>query len=227
VLAVGDIQFRAKCHKKLGELKEKGVPWIMVSHDMGIIRNQTNKVIYLDKGVIKAIGNPEDTINEYLYAISEEEIQKNLQIQAKQSDTSISPIQEVKISNVRLLDENLIEKDGFTTGEPVVFEINYEAYKKIEKPAFGFYIYGGDGLCYLGTNTYVDKYSINAIEGKGKIYYKLDFLPLLTGIYRIRVDVWDKNMGMSDKRNEATYLHVTDGNYSPGMFAVNGQWKVQ
>ena len=224
VLAVGDIPFRAKCHKKLGELKENGVPWIMVSHDMGIIRNQTNKVIYLEKGNVKSIGSPEETINHYLYTIANEEYQNSLLSNHGNTDHPTTSHREVEIERVRMLDSEYQEREQFVTGEPLIIEINYLAHQKMENPAFGFYIYGGDGLCYIGTNTSIDQYSIDNIAGPGKIHYKIEHLPLLAGIYRIRIDIWDKNMGMSDKKNEAAYLHVIGGNFSPGMFSVNGSW---
>jgi lipopolysaccharide transport system ATP-binding protein len=224
ILAVGDIPFRAKCHKKLGELKDKGIPWIMVSHDMGIIRNQTNRAIYLDDGKIKFIGGPEETINQYLYSISNSDYQNNLAEQNKISNHLTGNPREVEVGKVKLLDSNFQEKDQFVTDEPLIIEINYVAHQIVENPSFGFYINGGDGLCYVGTNTLIDRYSIENISGYGKIYYKIEHLPLLPGIYKIRVDIWDNNMGMTDKKNDAAYLHVTGGNFSPGMFSVNGTW---
>jgi lipopolysaccharide transport system ATP-binding protein len=224
ILAVGDIPFRAKCHKKLGELKDKGIPWIMVSHDMGIIRNQTNRAIYLEDGKIKFIGGPEETINQYLYSISNSDYQSNLAEQNKISNHLTGIPREVEVGKVKLLDSNFQEKDQFVTGEPLMIEINYVAHQIVENPSFGFYINGGDGLCYVGTNTLIDCYSIENISGSGKIYYKIEHLPLLAGIYKIRVDIWDNNMGMTDKKNDAAYLNVIGGKFSPGMFSVNGIW---
>jgi lipopolysaccharide transport system ATP-binding protein len=227
VLAVGDIPFRAKCHKKLGEMKDKGVPWIMVSHDMGIIRNQTTKVIYLEKGRIRYSGSPENAITQYLYDISEEKIFKN-QIQKSNgaSPRSNSSL-DIEIRRVKLLGEDFKEKEFFLTGEPLVIEIEYIAHRPMESPAFGIYLFGSEGLCYVGSNTAIDNFSIKTLEGNGKVYYRIDQLPLLTGIYRLRTDIWDKHMGMRDKNTEAAYLHVKGGKHSTGMFYSSGTWSLQ
>ncbi|MBE0410253.1 MAG: ABC transporter ATP-binding protein [Anaerolineales bacterium] len=224
VLAVGDIPFRAKCHRKLGELKDKGVPWIMVSHDMGIIRNQTTKVIYLEKGKIKFLGDPEEAINQYFYAIAEEEHLKNNKSNSEKLAQQTPTLPDVCLGRVRFLGKGFQEQDSFQTGERLIFEINYGANQDMEKPAFGVYIYGGDGLCYIGTNTSIDNYHIENINGNGKIYYTIPNLPLKPGIYRVRVDIWDKHMGMRDKQNEAAYLHVAGGKFSAGMFYIPGIW---
>jgi lipopolysaccharide transport system ATP-binding protein len=227
VLAVGDIPFRAKCHKKLGEMKERGVPWIMVSHDMGIIRNQTTKVIYLENGKMKFSGSPEHAITQYLYDISEEKISR-YQIQKSNGTSPISnPSLDIEIRCVTLLGEDLIEREFFLTGEPLVIEIGYTAHKPMESPAFGIYLFGSEGLCYMGSNTSIDNFPIKTLIGNGKVYYRIDQLPLLTGIYRLRIDIWDKHMGMRDKNTEAAYLHVKGGKHSTGMFYSSGSWSLQ
>lgn len=228
VLAVGDIPFRAKCHRKLGELKEKGIPWILVSHDMGTIRNRTDKVVFLQKGHIEFIGTPEDGIAKYVYSLSEQEHAKN----GSDDDTALvdqfqADVQEVRISDVKLLDDNLQEKDYFDTGDPLNIRIDFIAHNRIENPTFGIHIYGSkDELCYTGTNTSICDYKIDYIEGAGSIYFKVDTLPLLAGIYRIRADIWDEHMSMRDKKNEAAYLHIKGGDFAVGMFYIPHTWNI-
>jgi lipopolysaccharide transport system ATP-binding protein len=225
VLAVGDIPFRSKCHRKLGELKEKGIPWIMVSHDMGIIRNQTNIGVFLEKGAIKFIGSPEDAIAQYLYSISEHEYIKNSNHQKLELTESTS--QQARIIQVRLLDDHEDEKEYFLTGEPLLVEIEYEAFERIEKPSFGVHIYSvQDESLITGVSTAISDYQIESISGKGKITYRMEGLPLLPGIFRVRADIWDKRMGMLDKRTEAAYLHVKKGAFSMGMIYIPHTWKV-
>lgn len=51
ILAVGDEQFREKCHEKIKELKDtKSI--ILVSHSMEIMRKIVDRIVYINKGVI-------------------------------------------------------------------------------------------------------------------------------------------------------------------------------
>ena len=56
VLAVGDINFRAKCFARLNEMKKKGSAGILVSHTMHHIIQYTDKCIWLHEGEIMKMG---------------------------------------------------------------------------------------------------------------------------------------------------------------------------
>lgn len=226
VLAVGDVPFRVRCHKKLGELKAKGIPWILVSHDMGTIRNQANKVIFLDDGKIRYIGSPEEAISRYLLSTSErtylEKKEKAYDRIARPSGTS----REAEIKNVFLLDTQRKRKDVFETGESVIIQIDYFAHHKVENPSFGVAIYDGEGNCYMGNNTTIAGYAIDYINGSGTILCKIDHLPLLSGFFRLRVDIVDKSMGMLDSNTDAACIRVQGGKFGIGMFYVGHSWEI-
>jgi len=69
-LSVGDVRFQNKCFRKMNELKERGLTILFVSHDTGAINNFCNRVIWLDKGEIKMIGEPKDIIKHYIAFMS-------------------------------------------------------------------------------------------------------------------------------------------------------------
>lgn len=73
VLAVGDEQFKKKCYKKINEFRKAGVTIIFVSHDMKEINQYCDRCLWLDKGSIKAIGNPEKITREYIKWLHEAE----------------------------------------------------------------------------------------------------------------------------------------------------------
>ncbi|KMO85978.1 teichoic acid ABC transporter ATP-binding protein [Megasphaera cerevisiae DSM 20462] len=59
VLSVGDYKFQEKCEKRIQEMINNGTTVILVSHDIGMIRRLCNKVVWLDHGRIKDIGDTE------------------------------------------------------------------------------------------------------------------------------------------------------------------------
>lgn len=56
VLAVGDVAFQAKCFNKLAAMSERGVPFILVSHNMHQIERYCSKVVLMKHGKIEYSG---------------------------------------------------------------------------------------------------------------------------------------------------------------------------
>ena len=66
VLAVGDVNFQKKCLAKMNQFKKEKRTIVFVSHDMNAIKSISDRVIYLEKGRIKKVGNPQSVIDYYL-----------------------------------------------------------------------------------------------------------------------------------------------------------------
>jgi lipopolysaccharide transport system ATP-binding protein len=58
VLAVGDINFQQKCYDAFESFKKKGRTILFVSHDLEAVKKSCDRVVLLEKGCIKNIGNP-------------------------------------------------------------------------------------------------------------------------------------------------------------------------
>lgn len=58
-LAVGDASFRARCFRRIGELRDAGCTILFVSHDMEQVVKFCNQAVLLDDGEILAVGSPE------------------------------------------------------------------------------------------------------------------------------------------------------------------------
>lgn len=65
-LAVGDIAFQSKCMTRLKRLMDTGTTVLFVSHDTASVRNFCQKVLWLSNGEMKAFGEPELTIGQYV-----------------------------------------------------------------------------------------------------------------------------------------------------------------
>ena len=65
-LAVGDAAFQFKCIDRLERLTRSGVTILFVSHDLSTVKAFCNHTIYLDHGVIQAIGNADEVAELYL-----------------------------------------------------------------------------------------------------------------------------------------------------------------
>ncbi len=65
VLAVGDHAFQEKCKKRMEEMLKGGTTLLFVSHSAEQVKELCQNVIWIDKGVVKAIGKAENVIPLY------------------------------------------------------------------------------------------------------------------------------------------------------------------
>ena len=66
ILAVGDANFQEKSKARMLELMEGGTTVLFVSHSLEQIRELCSKVVWLDHGTVKRIGDVEELCDEYL-----------------------------------------------------------------------------------------------------------------------------------------------------------------
>lgn len=65
VLAVGDYKFQEKCESRIENMIKKGTTVIMVSHSIETIKKMCNKVLWLENGKLKKIGNTKEICQQY------------------------------------------------------------------------------------------------------------------------------------------------------------------
>jgi len=66
ILAVGDINFVKKSYREFLSFRERKKSIVFVSHSLEHIKNLCDRVILLDEGKIKIIGNPDDVTDYYV-----------------------------------------------------------------------------------------------------------------------------------------------------------------
>ena len=66
ILSVGDEAFQRKSRARMMEMMSGGTTVLFVSHDMDQIRELCNRVVWLDKGNVRMIGNADEVCSRYL-----------------------------------------------------------------------------------------------------------------------------------------------------------------
>lgn len=64
VLAVGDVDFRARCMARLTDLSAAGRTVVFVSHDFERVQRFCDRVAWLEDGVIQACGAPDEVLEQ-------------------------------------------------------------------------------------------------------------------------------------------------------------------
>lgn len=66
VLSVGDVRFQQKSYNKMKELiSDESRTVIIVSHSSRTLKNLCNRVIWINEGVLKGDGDPEEIVTKY------------------------------------------------------------------------------------------------------------------------------------------------------------------
>ena len=71
VLSVGDESFKHKCKKRMDRLWGHNTTILVVAHGLDFIQQACDRVIWLDRGKIRFIGDTDEGINRYLLSVQE------------------------------------------------------------------------------------------------------------------------------------------------------------
>jgi len=69
ILSVGDERFQRKSHQRMMELMSGGATVLFVSHDIEQIRSMSHRVLWMDHGQMKMLGNADEVCTAYLQSI--------------------------------------------------------------------------------------------------------------------------------------------------------------
>lgn len=64
-LAVGDAPFRAKCFRRVQQLREQGATVLLATHNMQQVREHCDSALLIDRGHLAMHGEPRDVVQEY------------------------------------------------------------------------------------------------------------------------------------------------------------------
>lgn len=238
ILAVGDVNFQAKCFNKLREIKANGTTIVIVSHSLGQIEQICDRTIWIQDGLIKSEGTPRTVHPEYMDYMGH----KRQEIIEKDNNSNVDEKVELKIEeldndkrwgngfarigNVVTYNEKNMQQDVFRTGENIVVKIDYEIIKEIKNAVFGIGIFRSDGLQCYGTNTFIDKLPEFNLVKNGKTIIELKNVQLLPGTYMLDIAI-QCDIGIAvDYFREAHKIEVYSAIEDIGVMRLEHEWIV-
>lgn len=106
ILAVGDQAFQEKCFQKLKALKDEGTTIVIVSHSLDQIEKICDRCVWIEKGVIKEIGETNKICKEYKTLMNEirkaRAKEEALVVRGKKRGENISESEKQRISKEEL-----------------------------------------------------------------------------------------------------------------------------
>ncbi len=191
VLAVGDANFQQKCYDVFRRLKAEGKTIIFVSHDLGSIKEFSDRVLLLNKGKTYGIFTAGEAIARYS-ELNQEQITTALE---KQGDGLEHQKQGVQphVTRVQLLNKAGEKTRAISRDEPL--RVRLTVANPNELPvAVGVAIYRlADNLYCFGTNTNVDKVALTPRKTM-TVDVEYPRFPLQRGTYDLTVGVFDPTL---------------------------------
>jgi len=220
VLAVGDLKFAHKCHKKMSEFKQNGGTVIIVSHNLQAIRNICKKVLWLNSGKIKGIGEVHKFCDLY-----EENILANESKEYKGRGIHLNYDNAIKITKVEFLNDHNKKSKNFKVGGSFKLRIHFNCKRNVIEPIFTVSIYNEEETLICSNYSNFDGYKISNISGGGYIDFCLNKLAFKISRYFCTITFAEKEVANILDRYEKYFIFNVVGNSKNyGLFNPFPQW---
>ncbi len=70
VLAVGDASFQRRSQERIAELLSNGTAVVLVSHALDTVRVYADEALWLDRGRVVALGDPDEVVDRYVDSVA-------------------------------------------------------------------------------------------------------------------------------------------------------------
>jgi lipopolysaccharide transport system ATP-binding protein len=227
-LAVGDAVFANRCVRKFQELRERKITVLFVSHDLGLVKQLSDRAILLLHGRIEAEGAPRDVINRYIGLVLEQQapqIQKDDRVSAsfRHGDGS-SEVLAIEILNARGEPAS-----GVASGECITVRVRSRFHTAKSDPMVGILIRTRIGLEVYGTNTRIEQLSLGDFQPGDELEVDFQMECWLTPqTYTLTVATQNADGTSHDWLDDAIAFDVVDRRIAAGVANLRAQiqWRV-
>lgn len=188
VLAVGDAAFQAKCLNKLAELREQAKTIVLVSHNMTNIVQHCDRVLWIDRGTVRAAGEPEAIVEEYLRAV---------QPQASASSAAgaiVDADAPVRIAQVTVRNHRGESGEPLVHGAQGVIAVDYDVLAPVNDPVLGVSFENVNGQALGGLTSRLAGIKLDTSRPRGSVHLVLDPVIFTRGLYRLTVSIQDERL---------------------------------
>lgn len=227
VLAVGDARFKAKCYRRLFELRQKGVAFILVNHNPQAILNICDRAIYLSGGRLIAEGEVDSIISQYekdLFLCNVDQTANRLTLPPKSLEESSG----IDIQALFFRDEQEEPTSKLLTGKPITFCVACTSHQIQSGVSLHLKVtrIGGEdnstSVLYLSGDN--DGVFFDVPRGRSELRLQLPYLGLEPGSYSMSVKVKKESIFSFDVVESFRFTVIADCNMQRCRFYQPRQW---
>ena len=227
-LAVGDAVFANRCVRKFEELRKRKVTVLFVSHDLGLVKQLSDRAILLLNGRIEAEGSPNDVINRYIGLVLERQ-----QSAAKKEDRVRGSFRHgdgsSEIVGVQILNAEGREVASVASGEPVTVRIRSRFHQAVSDPMVGILLRTRIGMDVYGTNTRIEHMPLGDFQAGDELEVDFHIECWLTPqSYTLTVATQNADGTSHDWLDDAIAFEVMDTRVAAGVANLRAkiEWRV-
>ena len=131
---------------------------------------------------------------------------------------------EVEITEVALLDRESHPSFVFHSGEPMSIRLNVRAAQPTADFVFGVGLFNVDGVCFYGTNTYLEAMNPAQLAGDVEATFVIDSLDLVEGTYKLDVAVHKRDGYPYDYHRLLYTFRVKSRLHDVGIYRPRHRW---
>lgn len=197
VLAVGDAMFRAKCYRRLAQMREQGTSFFLVSHNSNAVLNLCNTAVFLVKGKVVMQDTAEQVISCYEDALLDYKPDANKGIAntsvagAPSSESDGRVDTELIIEKVTFADQLNEPLESLSSGQMASICIHCNVTEPIENAVVSVMIRelntGND--CVLNLSSERDNCAFPLVPGLQEIRLNLPYCGLSPSLYVMKITI--------------------------------------
>lgn len=218
VLSVGDLAFQEKCLRRIEGFTEDGRTIVFVSHSLGQVAKFCNRVLWLDNGQVRFLGDTAEGIEMYQEAMRP----RTVTDVSKRNDRRGSG--RARIHRVRITDAEDQPVASVRTGQRIKVKLDYEMPNASASPTdtlITLVFVDEKGHRIFGTPTDALGQTFRQMPRVGTLTCTIDSLPLLPGLYSFHVGFLLERE-LVDRIEDAGRLTVMEGDYlGTGRLPIN------
>lgn len=223
ILAVGDQAFAHRCLDRIARMQRGGTAVLMVSHDLSLVEALAHRVVYLQEGRVTLEGTAGAVVSRYRADVAAAETEE----ERPAATGNRWGNRWVTLEGVELLDGEGRPVGSVPWGEPAAVRLAYRVHEPQEDFVFGIAVHREDGQHVFGTNTDLDGWVPQRLEGAGAVLIEFPSLQLAPGRYFLDAAVHRADGLAFDYACQVLSFLVTAPVSWPGSYAPRHRWVPQ
>jgi ABC-type polysaccharide/polyol phosphate transport system ATPase subunit len=200
-LAVGDLAFRQRCMRRIHELRAAGVTILFVSHDTTDVKALCERCLWLEKGVVRGLGEADEVAAKYLASTLDPALMPAPASADTDNDIHPHAIAE-PLPGTHRFGNGAAEVTGVSLPSvpdrtSALLRLRFRGKKSVLAPIAGFLVRNQKGESIFGTNSARENHPLPPLQPGDQHYvdFRLTMPRLAPGSYSISVAVSDGSIG--------------------------------
>lgn len=227
VLAVGDIKFKSKCHRKLSELRQQGTSFILVSHNSQIVLGVCDIAVYLLKGQQQKFGDIYSVISQYEQDLFISKSKSTLGVlnRPERKPTESNGLDITSLSFKNLQNERIT---SLVSGEAANLIIGCKVHKQINNiiTRINFYNtqFATSPIQFL--SNYNDRHNLDLVKGEHEIVIHFPYVCFKPGLYDLKIIIRNNALFTLDYVESFRFQVDSNGSMTTCEFYQPRSWQI-